>query len=323
MAIQQEIWIKDIQKGLYPTNEFLNEMTDLSEYVNFKTVHIPNAGAAPNVQKNRSLGGAATNTNLRVDTLQSFDVDEYTTDPFLITNAEVVELSYSKRESVLYEQQMKIRKVIGDNVLIDISPSGAALLPDTTTNSNILRSTGITNNDEGDIRNSAAYLPSATGNRLNFTLWDVRRAKKLFDKQQIPAEGRTMLLSADAVDQLISDLIITKYRQDASNVFDTKTGNISMLMGFKILMRSTTVVYDNSATPAVKAYGAAAAATDNDAILFWQKAFLAKAIGDIHIYETANSAVHYGDVYSALIRMGASKMRTSELGVGAIVQAGA
>jgi hypothetical protein len=73
----------------------------------------------------------------------------------------------------------------------------------------------------------------------------------------------------------------------------------------------------------VRAFGSVAAGDDNDAILFWHKAFVAKAIGDIHVYETPNSAIHYGDVYSALVRMGASKKRTSELGVGAIVQTAA
>ena len=320
-GISQEIWARDIKENLFPTNEYLLSMQDMSEYVTFKTVHIPQAGAAPNVVKNRSKGGAPVNTNLRTDTLQDFSIDEYTTDPFLITNVDEVELSYNKRESVLYEQNMKLRQVIGDNILIDIAPTGTATLPDTTVNANILRSSGITNNDVANISASVAYTPGATGNRLNFTLWDIRQAKKMFDTQNVPREDRAMVMSPDAADQIISDLIVTKFRQDAMNVFDTKSGNIDMLLGFKIYIRSQVCQYDNTVgTPVVKAYGAAGAATDNDAIIFFQKAFVARAIGDIHVYETLNSAVNYGDVYSGLIRMGASKVRSSELGLGAIVQ---
>jgi hypothetical protein len=323
-GISQEIWEKHIEENLFKDNEFFMGMTDSSEYVNFKTVHNPNAGGVPSVTKNRSLGGAPTNTNLRTDVTVDWNIDEYTSDPFLITNAEEVELSYNKRESVLYEMEMALREVIADNCLINIAPTGAAVLPANmggTTNNNILRSTGITNNDPADVRAAVAYLPGATGNRLTFTLYDIRQAKLYLDKTRVPKEDRYMLMSPDAEQQLINDLIATKYRASLGDVFDTKAGTVSSLLGFKLYNRSTVCVYDNTATPVVKAYGAAAAATDNDAILFWQKAYVEQAKGDIRVFETLNSAINYGDVYSALIRFGASKRRTSELGIGAIVQA--
>ena len=59
MALQQEIWIKDIQENFYQNNEFLQKATDHSMWVNFKTVHIPQAGSAGTVEQNRSLLPAA------------------------------------------------------------------------------------------------------------------------------------------------------------------------------------------------------------------------------------------------------------------------
>jgi hypothetical protein len=322
-GISREIWEAHIQENLFPNNEFLLDMMDESEYVNYKTVHSPQSGAAPTVTVNptfplNSGNGLAVST--RSDTVTDWNIDVFMTNPFIITNAEEVELSYNKRESVLYETEMQLRKVIADKLLVNIAPTGAATLPDTTTNSNVLRSTGVTNNDLADVRSSAAYTTSATGNRLNFTLYDIRQAKKLFDKQNVPSEDRAMIMSPDAADQIINDLIVTKFRQDAMNAFDTTTGKIEKLLGFKVHVRSQVVQYSNAATPVVKAYGASGAADDNDAILFFQKAFVARAVGDIHVYEQLNSPTHGGDIYSALIRMGATKKRTSELGVGAIVQ---
>jgi hypothetical protein len=326
-GISREVWESHIQENLYPGNEFLMSMTDESEYVNYKTVHSPQAGAPPTVTVNPSFplnAGAGATTSQRTDTNTDWMIDVFSTNPFIITNAEEVELSYSKRESILYETEMEIRRVIAEKLLVNVSPTGTALLVDgVTTNANVLRSSGITNNDVADVRSSVAYTSAATGNRLNFTLYDVRQAKKLFDKQNVPAEDRSMVMSPDAADQIINDLIVTKFRQDAMSAFDTKTGKIDMLLGFKVYIRSKVVAYSNAATPVVKAYGAAGAADDNDSILFWQKAFVASAVGDIHVYEQLNSPTQQADVYSALIRMGATKKRTSEVGVGAIVQSAA
>ena len=325
MGISREVWEAHIEENLFPSNEFVLDMMDESEYVNFRTVHSPNAGAAPNVVKNRVLTGSGQTEvthSTRVDTVVDWSIDEYTTDPFKIVNAEEVELSYNKRESILYEQEMALRKAIGDNILVAIAPTGGATLPEGGTNNNILRSTGITNNDVNNVLSTAAYTSgTATGNRLKFTLYDVKQAALLFDTQNIPAEDRTMVMSAQAKNQLIDDLIATKYRGSLGDVFDTKTGQVDMLMGFKIRVRSKVCLFDNQATPVVKAVGASATTDENDAIIFFQKAFVARAIGDIHVFATENSAVYYGNIYSALVRMGATKKRSSELGVGAIVQA--
>jgi len=322
-GINREIWQNHLIENIYPGNEFLLAMSDESEYVNYLTVHSPQAVGTPNVVKNRDLTvGTAVNTNTRVDVTLDWSIDEYTTDPFKITNAEEVQLSYNKRESILYNQQMKLRKVIAENIIIDLAATGTATLPADYgggTNNNILRTSGIFNNDPANVQASVAYTAGATGNRLNVTLWDVAAAATHLDNLDVPSEGRAMLMSSQAYAQLRLDLIATKYRDFTAEV-DPKTGKIGKLLGFDLYMRSKVCVYDNSGTPVVKAYGAAGAATDNDAILFWQFAHAAKAIGDVHVFETLNDATRYGDIYSALLRMGAHKVRVSEVGIGAIVQ---
>ena len=322
-GINVEVWENHIEENLWQNNAFMLYMTDESQYVNNLTVHNPQSGAAPNITKNRAKGGAPVATNLRTDTVLDWGIDEYTSDPFLITNAEEVQLSYSKRDSVLYEMQMGLSETVAGNMIVAITPTGTATLPANLgggTNKNILRTSGITNNDPANVVSSPAYTAAATGNRLNITLYDVKAARKFLNKQNVPMTDRVMLMSSDAIDQLVNDLIATKYRASVGDVFDTKSGTVSQLLGFQIVERATVCQYNNAATPVVKAYGVAGAADDNDATLFWQKAFVRKAMGDTHIYETTNSAVYYGDVYSVLVRMGASKSRTSELGIGAIVQ---
>ena len=44
MALQVEIWVKSIIEGLFANNTFAARSVDHSEFVNEKTVHVPNAG---------------------------------------------------------------------------------------------------------------------------------------------------------------------------------------------------------------------------------------------------------------------------------------
>lgn len=322
-GIDTEVWTNHIEENLYKDNEFILEAVDDSQYINYRTVHVPQAGANPNVVLNRVKGGARTNPSLRTDLPLDYNIDEFTTDPFEITNAEEVQLSYNKRESVLYQHETYIKEKVADRILTMWAPTGTATLPDgVTVNGNIFRTSGILNNDPQSAAQSTAANVNGTaiGTRLVLGLFDVRRMKVYFDNNNIPQADRHMLLSANMMDQLISDLIATKFR-DSSAIFDQKTGKLDMILGFKVHMRSTALTYNNAATPVVKAYGSANAADDNDTVLFWHKMFVRRASGGVKVYETLNSATDYGDIYSVLLRHGGAKGRLSELGVAALVQA--
>ena len=79
-------------------------------------------------------------------------------------------------------------------------------------------------------------------------------------------------------------------------------------------------MYDNSSTPVPKAVGAATAATDNQAVICWQKNAVAKAKGSVKFFENKNDALYYGDVYSAECKLGGRKRRSTGAGVIEIVQ---
>lgn len=329
-GIDREIWTTHLLENLFPDNSFLEMLMDESEYVNNLTVHSPQAGAVPSVTVDPTFplnSGNGLAVTQRTDTVLDWNIHVFWCGPFLINNAEQVQLSYNKMESVLYDMEMQLRRVIVENLLVYIAPTAGATLPTSLgggTNVNILRSTGARNGDTNNPVSAVAYLPSAEGNRLVYCLSDLKAAQLFLDKQEIPEEDRFMVMTPDAMGQIIADLEATKYRVPiGGDVFDIKTGTISNLYGFKIYKRTKVAAYTNAGTPVVKAYGAAAAATDNDGIFFAQKAGVAKAFGDIHIYEQIGSPTQGGDIYSVLMRMGATKRRSSELGVGVIVQTAA
>src|SRR5579859_3396187 len=121
-GIQVEIWERDIIGNLFKNNDFLLQAYNADQYVlQGKVVHIPQAGGLQNVVKNRNALPAAVTQRTDVDI--TYALDEYTSDPFLISNAETVELSYDKRMSLMTETIQALRQTVADTILINWAPS--------------------------------------------------------------------------------------------------------------------------------------------------------------------------------------------------------
>ena len=61
MALNRQIWLSTIVENFYPDNSFMAKSIDDSEFVDNKTVHIPNAGKPSSVVINRSEKPAKIN----------------------------------------------------------------------------------------------------------------------------------------------------------------------------------------------------------------------------------------------------------------------
>ncbi len=300
MAIQKEIWTNHLQGSLFKDNEFLNYCFNADQYVlQGKVVHIPNAGAAPSVVKNRSSLPATVTTRTDVDI--TYAIDEFTSDPILIPNADTVELSYDKMTSVLAESEAAIRELVADWMLYNwrVETAGA-----------IIRTSGA---------NVNAHLPSATGTRKKLTLADIKAARLLLNKQNVPKEDRYMMIDSDMYEQLTDELNVSTYR-DAVKEFDLPKGVIYKIFGFYIMERSSTLVANNAGTPVIQTPGTAATINDNGVVLCWQKNCVERALGTVDFFEQLNAPTYYGDIYSALVRMGGRKRRNDYKGVAAIIQ---
>ena len=298
MAVQKEIWVNHIIGNLFKNNEFLNDCFVADEYVlQGKVVHIPQAAAAPSVEKNRTSLPATVVK--RSDTDVIYALDEFTSDPVLIPNADQYELSYNKRESVLAESEAATRELVAEWMLRNWAPtvSGYKLV---TTGGSV-----------------AAHTPSATGTRKLPLLADVKKLGKAMDKENIPSEDRYIMWDADMYDQFLECLTATQYR-DFSSTMDAAKGIVGELFGFKFMKRSTCLVYDNGLT--IYDPGYTGATTDKAAALAWQKNCVERALGTVDFFEHIKDPLYYGDVYSLLIRMGGRKRRASGAGVIALVQ---
>lgn len=304
MPIQTEVWASDIKEQLVPDNSFMAESNDDSVWVKNHKVHKPQAGAFPNVEENRVHTGAGVNANLRTDTDLEYNLNEYTSDPTKIPNIEEVEVSYPKRISVLRGHVKAINKKIANRFIYEWLP---------TLVTSMVRTSGDA---------IAAAIPSATGNRKKITPDDINAAALILDEQDIPADGRCILMPAYMYRQLVKDhwkdLLVLQKEGDAV----LNNGHITMLFGFKIYRRSTKNMpfYSNAATPVRQAVGTTLT-TGNGAALCWHPEFVSRALGEVKFFETLNSAKDYGDIYSALARANGSKEYSNQIGVVAIVEA--
>ena len=110
MALQKEIWLNSIVELLFASNTFAARSVNHSAFVTDKTVHVPNAGSAPGVVKNRStFPGTASQ---RTDYDLTYDINEYSTDPIHLQYSEEVELSYNKRESILKQMKAALAEAV-------------------------------------------------------------------------------------------------------------------------------------------------------------------------------------------------------------------
>lgn len=307
MALQREQWLSDIQENLFKDNAIINRAVNHDGFVNYKTVHVPQAGANPTITKN--LGVFPATIAQRTDTELTYSMDTYYVAPIHIeAGQETAFLSYDKRMSVLNQHINTLEDVLTNNALYKWAPSGATRQ---------VRTTGTAV--------GTALAPSATGTRNAITLADILKAKSILDAENVPAAGRVLLLPSDMYNaQLLA--IADVYQAQSYGQSALPSGVVTRIHGFDVMIRSTVVVYDNTATPVIKAVNdsgapSSPAATDNLAALAYHPSFVAKAMGATEVLINEQVAEYYGSIVSSFQLFGASKMRTSQTGVVAIVQA--
>lgn len=301
MAVEKEIWRKDIVEAVFDNNTFLDFAFNADEYViGGSVVHIPQSGGAGNVVKNRDTFPATIRR--RSDTDIVYALDEYTSDPVKITDADKKELSYDKRDSVTREDKAALKQAVAEDFLY----KWASDLPA----DQILLTTGDA---------VAATAPGATGNRKKAVLADLQNAQAEMDAQGIPEENRYAMLPSRLRLQLfpVNDVVVQTMLQNVSPE-ERKKGVIAEVCGFKILSRTKVLTYANDGT--LKAPGSATAVDDDEAVLCWWKDAVERAKGTVDFFEDEKNPTEYGDIYSMLARAGGRRRREDDKGVIVIKQ---
>ena len=307
MALIKEIWVSDVQEALNRNADFLPYSVDHSAYIAFGTVHVPQSGSNPTVVKNPATFPLPISE--RTDSDRTYSLNQYALEPTLITNLDELQISYDKRQSVLGQQISTLTQRIGDEVAINWSATGAA---------NCVFTTGSAS--------GTALAPGATGTRKDVTLADIASLANKLDKDNVPRQGRKLLMCSDMFWQLfaISDVIRASYNGFQSQPNVLQTGTVAMIYGFEIMMRPVVSVYANSSY-SPKAYGAATATTDNLACIAFHSSTVARALGSMTpLYDAGSNGngkpEYLGSIFNMEVMLGAAILRADMKGVAALVQ---
>ncbi len=306
MAIQTESWLRDVQETLLPANDFVNKSKSHNEFVNDLTVHIPQAGTAVSVQKNRSTLPATIAE--RTDTDRTYNLNEYTTDPILIRDIDEIQTSYSKRQSVMRDHITQINDTIGQNVLN--TWGGVGLI--SATNGQIVLTTGTSTSD--------ITPPGGTSTRKAVLINDLASAASKLDEEDVPQDNRWMIMPAKMYHNMLLENSTELLHMDFMNKGNLPDAVVRRIWGFNIMIRSSVNIYENSATPVIRAVGAATATDDNFGAVGWHPDFVATAMGSIKVFANDGEAAFYGDILSARVDHGSTTLRTDGAGVVSIVQ---
>jgi len=311
MAVQVEIWERYLVDRLWKQNAFLKNsaVSESGDVIQGKIVHIPQPGAKPVVVKGRNTFPAIAVQ--RMDPEVTYSLDAYTTDPTHIFEADKREISYDKMDSVMGDHAGQLAETIADDLLIKWATG--------LSGSGIYQVAGAP---------AAAVVQGQTGTRKTMTVNDLKKLMTLMNRANVPKNDRYVLLEANHYDQLIGDLSATQYR-DFSEYFDAANGVVGKLFGFSIMVRSNVCMVSGASGEGmlvangfgVNALGQAVSPSDHVMSLAWQKSCVAQAIGEVKMFQNTEDALYYGDVYSALVRMGGRRRRNDDLGVIGIVSA--
>ena len=260
MALQKEIWLEHLVKNLFPDNSFLARSFNADQFVRAgKIVHIPNAG-----EKQEANVGPISRPKVateKVDTELTFEIKEIYTDPIYIQNADKYELSYDKRDAVLSATKGALEDKVATEILESWIPT--------------------------DTERSITTAKATFGRK------DVLKAQTMLNQEDIPQEGRNLLLDAIAYEQLLEDLTEAQVNAFLASA-NASTGTLGKLYGFDVMLRSTLV-------GGISAFA-------------WHKNWVCRALGEYEMFIHENDPLYYGDVLSFIVRVGGSQMNKKGLG---------
>lgn len=298
MAIQKELWQNTIVEGLFADNSFMSKAVNDDMYVDQgKKVHIPNAGTPSKVEVDR--GTVPATAKKRTDVDVEYTLNELTTDPIYIPHADMVELSYSKRNSVVSQDRLTLLEKAAEQMLYNWAPAST----------NFIRTSGA--------KAVTAHTPTASGNRKALVKADVLALMTKFNADNLPQEGRYLLLDAYMYAQLLNDLTEGDQRAFFASA-DAQKGILGKLFSFNIMQRSQVLRYATAGS--LSKWSASGVATDNAAGLAWHESCLSRALGEVKMFDSMDNPLYYGDVYSFLVRVGGTIRRNDKKGVYALVQ---
>ena len=172
-----------------------------------------------------------------------------------------------------------------------------------------------------NVAREAHTSATASGNRKKITKAVVMKVFVRFNMDDVPADGRFMLLDAAMYADLLDDLT-DKELSAFLACADASRGVLGKLYGFEIMQRSQ-VLRTTANGAAILKWEEDDADTELAAGLAWQQDCVSRALGDVKMFDDMGNPTYYGDIYSFLVRTGGSPRRYDGKGIAAIIESNA
>lgn len=290
------LFTKEIQPKLFPNNDWLSRSKSDDAFVNNNTVELPHSGDISDALVDPT--SFPLPVEKRTDVATNYQMSVIANKPVHLEIDENLTVAYDKRSSILDQQAKKIMQTVGETALYNWAAGAASFIP----------TTGTTRAAEG---------ASQTGNRKGIAKNDIISARQRFFVDDITGglssngvQGIAIITPAQYSDLLKISEFVDGEKYGRSNIPD---GVISRAFGFDFYIRSSVVVTNNS--DALKAQGAAAAATDQDAAIFYSPEYVRRAKSGIQVLVDDNKPEYLGGIMNARCRFGAAPARNDNKGV--------
>jgi hypothetical protein len=311
-VIQQSIWRDFVAEQLIKNNEFLKFVKPVSQanIINGRSVNIPNAGALPGVTVNDATVGGTI--GVRTDTVASYDLNWFRTNPVLIDHLDEVELSYDKTASVMKAQTDALSEAVGNYFFYWMLANGGT---EWTPGTNAVVTSG-----SAGTNNSPAY----TANRLMLTLANLMSAGYLMSRQGVPKNDRFAVLPTVMYYELMAAIgVVGNANTELIKGFNNNEGKLLNVAGFNVMERASVAYGTSTGTETVVAPTAGVWTEVNTmchAGICFQSEAVEFALGDVKLFETKDSAEYYGSIYSGEVRAGGRPVYSGNYGIVPIFQ---
>ncbi len=283
------------EKRIFESLTFLDKITNVTKYLNAKTVSIPNYTTAT-----ATIGINTTPTDYNAfsqtaETYTTFNIDSYRVPTIAVENIEEMQTSYDKFQLVTDEKIAELANAVG-NVCLQ------KLAADVTIATKTIFTSGSNGTSNG---------PGGVGNRKKLVLADLIRLQALMNNDNLSLDKRWYIVQPSMYAELISDDGVLKFLNFNGSTSVAETGIVSEVIGFKILIKPT-IAFANSSGTSINAFnqaGTAGASTDNLASLAFHEDVLVRADSGVKTYIVPVVSQLYGGTISAEYIFGVKNKR--------------
>jgi hypothetical protein len=302
MALNIKIWESEVQKQLFEVQDFTRFSKNFRTE-NTKTYGLPQQGA---ITAGVDNGSRPLTPGLRTDSEKEITLAGLKVDPFYVSITDQYELSYDKRADISTQIVDSIASLAKEKVLYGWQNDCP------WTSGFYVKTTG----------SSGATLPTGgTGTRLKITYDDIISASLLLDLQNVPSDGRILLIHPAMYKDVKALSQFTASESISTELL--ARGVVGYIDGLQVVKANysnilVNAVASGTTAPTGVTFGATGT-TYSYASFIYHPNFTGRVIGATKMFMQLNSPTYTSDVMSATLRIGGGLMREDAKGFIPIV----